>query len=95
MSYPVPVTASAEYLAVSTTADEFVTEMEADQYFVFTCSVPCYIAQGETPTASAADGSTYVGAGESVLIDGTIGPYLSVLGTTAGVATLTRVKFVK
>lgn len=95
MSYPVPVTSSAEHLAISTSADSFATVMAAGQYFVFTSSVACYIAQGDAPVASAADGSTYVGAGESVLIDGTIGPALSVLATDTGVATLTRVKFVK
>lgn len=44
--------------------------------------------------AAAADGSTYVAAGESVLIYGTLGPTLGVLQeSTAGVATLTRASF--
>lgn len=45
---------------------------------------------------AAADRSTYVSAGESVLIAGLVGPKLSVVRESSdGVATLTRVHFVK
>lgn len=97
MSYPVPVTSSALRLVIDAVAASFTATMLDDQFFVFTPSVACYIAQGAAPTASAANGSTYVAAGESVLIDGGVGAKLSVIraGGDDGFGTLTRVKFVK
>lgn len=94
MSTPVPVTSTADYKTVSSPAVQFDTSMDTDEYWVFTPSVACFIAQGSNPTASAGDGSTYVAAGESVLIHGYLGAKLSVIRASSdGVATLTRAHF--
>lgn len=96
MSYPVPTT-SSDFQSVGASEVDFDTTMASGEYFVFSTSTDCFIKQGAAPVAaSAADGSTFVGAGQSVLIDGALGAKLSVIRNTAdGKATLTRVKFIK
>ena len=96
MSYPVPVTAFADHQTVTITSATFDTVMESGKLYLFASSVDCYIAQGDTPTASAADGSTFVPAGHVTLIDGRIAAKLAVVRDTEdGAATLTPAKFVR
>jgi len=96
MSFPVPVTSTADFQNITGTAVTFDTVMAAGEYWVFTPSVACYIKQGAAPTASAADGSTLVAAGETVMLDGALGAKLSAIQvSSSGTGTLTRAKFVK
>ncbi len=96
MSYPVP-TASSDRKTVTSSSQQFDTTMAAGEFYVMTSTVSCYIAQGSNPTAAASDGSTIISAGESVLIDATIGAKLAIIriGSSDGEATLTRVSFAK
>lgn len=96
MSYPVPTT-SSDRKTVTVASQQFDTTLASGEFFVMTSTVSCYIAQGANPTASAADGSTIISAGQSVLIEGDLGAKLAIIriGSSDGEATLTRVKFVK
>lgn len=87
-------TTSSDYKTVTSSSQQFDTTMAAEEFYVFTSSVACYIAQGANPTAAAADGSTILGAGQSCMIDGRIGAKLAVkrIGSVDGEATLTRAK---
>jgi hypothetical protein len=88
-----PVTSTSEALTVTSTAASFDTAMEAGGFYVFTCDVASWIAQGESPTATAADGSLYLPAGVSILLDGTAGAALSVIRASGdGTASLTRAR---
>lgn len=95
MSFPVPTT-SSDYKTVVAAATTFDTTMADGEDFVFSSSTDCFIKQGAAPAASAADGSSHVGAGQRVLIHGDLGAKLSVIRVAAdGHATLTRLKFIR
>lgn len=96
MSYPVP-TAVSDRKTVTAASQQFDTTLADGSFYVMTSTVSCYIAQGSNPTASAADNSTIISAGQSVLIDGKIGAKLAIIriGSSDGEATLTTVAFVK
>lgn len=88
-----PVPATSDRQTVTSSAVTFDTTMASGEFWVFTTSVAAYIKQGSAPTASAADGSTLIGAGQSCLIEGVLGAKLSVIYESIdGVATLTRAK---
>jgi len=96
MSFPVPVTSTGDFKAVAAAAVTFDPTLAVGELWILTASTNCYIAQGAAPTASAADGSTYVHAGQQVLIDGDLGAKVSIIRVTAdGVATLTKAKMVR
>lgn len=89
----IPVAGVSYFLSVTDTADDFTAEMEAGEHFIFTCTTDCYIAQGDTPEAEAADGSMLVPRGLPILIDGAQGAVLSVIRVADdGAATLQQVK---
>lgn len=95
MSFPIPTTVSYRS-TVTSSSQVFSVAMATGEWYVFTSTVACYIKQGApTPTASAADGSTIISAGESVIIKGDLGSKLAVIriGTTDGEATLTKALF--
>lgn len=81
---------------VTAASQQFSQTMVAGEYYVLTSSIGCYILQGSNPTASAADLNTYIAAGQSVPIDGSIGAKLAIIraGASDGEATLTRAKLV-
>jgi hypothetical protein len=85
-------TDDAEVLAVTAVADDFAMALTATKLYRFVCDVPCYIAQGDTPTAVAAagTGSAFVPASTECLIAGRSGAVLSVVrsGGADGLATL-------
>lgn len=87
-------TPTSFHTSVTGTSQQIDAGMEPDTYWVFTSSVPCLIKQGDDPTAAASDGSTFLGAGQSVMLDGSAGSTLAVIrvGGTSGEATLTRAK---
>lgn len=95
MSFLVP-TPFSDRTTVTSTSQVFSQSMVAGEYYVLTSDIACYILQGAAPTASAADLNTYVAAGQSVPIDGGIGTKLAIIrvGSSDGVATLTRAKLV-
>lgn len=95
MSFPVPTTTS-DRSTVTAASQQFSFSMTAGQYYVVTSTIGAYILQGANPTASAADNNTYIAAGQSVLIDGSIGAKLAIIreGSSDGAATMTLVKFV-
>lgn len=92
----IPVPDTSGYLAVLTAAASFATVMAAKEFWLFTTTTNCLIAQGASPTAAKAAGSTLVAAGQSMVIQGSRGAYLSVCRDTAdGIATLTKIQFVR
>lgn len=93
----VPVAGSSDFQGVTDTSAELAgTTMVVTGLYVFTCDVDCYVKQGATPTAAAADGSMLVPAGMPLLIDGAQGAELAVIrkGSSDGVCTLQRVALV-
>ena len=88
-----PVTSTADVMAVTSSAAAMAPTMVDGGSYIFVCSVACYILQGAAPTATAADGSMYVPAGVTLLLDGTLGAKLSVIRAAGdGTASLTRAK---
>lgn len=97
MSFPVPVSASADVQTVGAAEVDFDTTMAAGEFFVLVTSTLAWCKQGTAPVAaSAADGSWLAAPNTPILIDGSLGAKLSILQHTAGgSASLTRVKMVK
>ena len=78
--------------AVGGTSAAFGT-MAADTLYTFVSSTACWIAQGDTPTASAGAGSMYVPANVTVVLNGSDGAECAVIqDTAAGKASLTRMR---
>lgn len=96
MSFPI-ITPSSDVQAVGGSEVDFDTTMAAGEFYLLVSSTLCWVKQGTAPVAaSAADGSTLVPPNTPILIDGSLGPKLSILQhTAAGSASLTRVKFAK
>lgn len=90
MSFLVP-SPTSDRTTVTASSQQFSFTMVAGQIYVVTASVAAYLAQGSNPTASAADGSTYIAAGESVVITGNFGAKLAIIraGAADGEATMT------
>lgn len=97
MSYPVPVSTTSDYKAITTGASvTFDAVMAAPEFWVFSATTDMYICQGAAPTASAGDGSILVAAGTSIMLDASLGAKLAAIAATAnGAGTLTKVKLVK
>lgn len=97
MSFPVPVSTSADVQTVGAAEVDFDTVMEAGALYMLVSSTLAWAKQGVAPVAaSAADGSFLVPPNTPIMIDGSLGAKLSILQHTAGgSATLTRVKMVK
>lgn len=92
----VPVANSSDYKATTSGEVDFDTTMLSGTYYLFTCDQDCYIKQGTTPAAGAADGSMYVPKGLPVVINGGYGPKLSVIRKdTDGSATLQEMAIVR
>lgn len=94
----VPVAATCETIAVSTTHAETATAMVAGAYYLFSCSVDCYILQGAIPVAvngaAATGASFFVAKGKIVVISGREGAKLSVVRDTAdGKASLAKATY--
>ena len=88
----VPVPGSSIRLAV-TTGEQDMGAMTADRLYLFTCTADCYYKQGTAPiAASAGNGSGLYVRGQKQIIDARDGLILSVIGLTAGDATLQEVK---
>lgn len=94
MSFPIPVAAASVRTTVTASSQQFGA-MVADNYYVLTSSIACYIKQGTNPTATAGDGSTIVGAGVPTIISGDQGAKLAIIriGASDGEATLTKVQY--
>lgn len=90
-------TANALYSTVTNVAQPIATDLETGRLYQFVSTITCWIAQGATPTASAAAGSKFCAAGESVIINGGHGVGLSVIreGGSNGAASLTPVDKVR
>lgn len=92
----IPIAGESAYLAVTDTAAPFDfgegAGMEERGIYSYACTVDSWIAQGETPVASAAAGSMFVPARTVVLIDAAQGENLSALreGGSSGKASLTK-----
>ncbi len=86
-----PVTSTSDVKSVTNVAAQFDAEMGLGQWWMFSSTTACFIAQGANPTASAADGSVAVAAGQVVMLLGTHGAKLSVVRQSAdGVASLCK-----
>lgn len=86
-----PDPSSAKFNTVTVASQVLTNTMAAREVWLFCSSTNCYIGQGATPVASAADGSTFVPANVVVEIDGTCGAHLAVVRQTAdGVCTISR-----
>lgn len=86
-----PDTTTALVLNVTSSADEFGADMQPGNFYQYVATVATWIAQGETPTASAGAGSMYVPANFVVTLTGICGPDLSVVRDSVdGKASLTR-----
>ncbi len=77
-----PALALTDTIAVSASSAQFAS-IESGKRYWFIASTACYIAQGASPTASAADGSCFVPAGLPVLIDGDGGAKVAVVRSSA------------
>lgn len=91
MNQPTLVTSLSKTLAVAAAAAQFTGSLTSSVRYLYTCDIASWIAQGVNPTASAADGSTYVPAGVPVYLDGKNGAKVSALraGGSNGIASLT------
>lgn len=86
-----PVTSTALEHAVGGAHAEFGATMAVDQFWLFTSSTACWMAQGATPVASAGAGSMYVPANTPVMLSGDNGADVSVIqDAVAGKASLVR-----
>jgi hypothetical protein len=67
--------------------------MAADGTYLFLSDCSCYLKQGATPTASAADGSMLVAAGVGLLLQGRNGAKIAVIqsGAAGGNCSLTPI----
>jgi len=90
----VPSAATSFYLAVTTGAQNLTTSMVAATTYVYSSNVDTFIKQGGG-TASAGAGSMFVPGGMPIIIDGTEGAALSVLGLAIGHATLQKAGVVR
>lgn len=80
-----------DYLAITTASQQFTLTLDAGVQFVFVADVDCYIKVAANPTASAADGSQFVPAKVPwPVATATAGDKVAVIGTIAGVSTLSR-----
>lgn len=81
------VPSKAKTVVVSGTHAEFSAGMinGPNQFWAFSSSTNCWIAQSNSPSASAgAAGNSFVGAGRVVYLDGRNGSDVSVVQDTAG-----------
>ncbi len=92
----VPVIATADALAVGAASGQFtaIVAMAAGEFYRYICTVPSWVKQASNPTASAAAGSIYVGAGQELLINGAAGAKLAAIrdGGSSGTASLARLQ---
>ncbi len=89
-------TANSLFSTVLVGAQALATALETGKEYVFTSTTNCWIAQGATPTASAAAGSMFVPAGIPVILNGGRGVGVSVIRNTAdGSCTLTPITIVR
>lgn len=89
-----PVPSKSKVATVTATHAEFGAALPADaKFFALASSTNCWIAQGTAPVAAAGTaGSTFVGAGQIVYLDGRNGAEVSIVRDTAdGKASLTPV----
>ncbi len=100
MSTLTPVISTSEKVAVGAAAALLTTVMPAGTLWKFESTVSCYVRQGDSSVvASAASGSMFLSAGESIIIEPGLdtgadfdrGSRLSVIRATGdGSATLTQ-----
>lgn len=93
MSLRVPLTDQSDVTAVAATAATSGLTMVAGRTYLFVSNTDCYIKQGATPTATAADGSMFVPSRVPIELSGDNGAALSIIRDTAdGKASLTVVQ---
>ncbi|HEY6020226.1 MAG TPA: hypothetical protein VIY48_10080 [Candidatus Paceibacterota bacterium] len=85
----------SKYTATSGTPAN-LSGMATNRYYALTCTADILFKQGSAPTASAADGSSILHAGDTLILDGGNGAVVSVVQVAAaGAATLTPVTIVR
>lgn len=90
MALLVPVTELSDVTAVAATAATSGLTMLAGVLYRFVANTDCFIKQGATPTATAADASMFVPSRVEVVLSGNNGAALSIIRDTAdGKASLT------
>ena len=89
------LTPTTGYVFVSGTPETFSTTMTINTFWAFIANVDAFVCQGVNPTAGPSDGSTFVRAGERVIVEGGNFPKLSVVKAMPddGFATLTKVYY--
>ncbi len=92
MQTPVPIIDDSIAIDVAVASAVFALVLDGGKLYQFASTVACWIAQGATPTASAAAGSMYVPAGVVVQVHGGFGVGLAVIRSVGdGKATLTPI----
>ena len=88
------LTPTTGYVFVSDAPEQFNVEMTQSTW-AFIANVDAFICQGVNPTAGPSDGSTFVRAGERVIVEGGNFPKLSVVKASPddGHASLSRCYF--
>jgi hypothetical protein len=79
-----PLSSSSDSTTVDGTSRTFSQTLANGQKYLFVSTTNCWLKQGTTPTASAADGSMFWPANTPLIIDGGVGPTLAVIQATAG-----------
>ena len=80
----------AKFATISGTATVFIG-MVARRFYLLTSTVTIAFVQGTAPVATFGTGSTVQSPRISAILDGGNGPSVSVLGSAAGIATLTPI----
>lgn len=90
MALVVPVASRSDVTAVGAVAATSGLTMDAGFFYLFVSNTDCFIAQGATPTATAADASMFVPSRTPIILAGSSGAALSIIRDTAdGKASLT------
>jgi hypothetical protein len=85
----ISVPRTSDVVSVTDSAADFDTALDVETAYVLISDVACWVAQGASPTASAADGSVLVPAGSPLYLHGRNGDSVSVIrDTTSGSASL-------
>lgn len=93
MSLLVAIASGSDVTAVTVTAATSGLAMQAGVTYRFVANTDCFIKQGASPTATAADGSMFVPARDVVYLSGDNGAALSIIRDSAdGKASLTPVQ---
>jgi hypothetical protein len=90
-------TPDSKHNTVTDTSQVVDLELAPSKEYRFKSTAACWIAQGPTPTAAAStDGSMYVSAGETVIVNGGHGVGLAVIRAAGdGDCTLTPITIVR